>query len=99
MAETSKELAQLRAEIDHVDDELVRLLDQRAALSLEVARVKRHSGEPVRDEGRERRILERLLGRDPTGVQFDAAAVRAVFDAIFDESRRMQHEQHARDPE
>ena len=74
---------ELRVMIDAVDDELLRLLNRRAALTMEVGEVKRASGvatEFYRPE-REARILRRLLESNP-GPLPDQDLVRVIREII-----------------
>jgi monofunctional chorismate mutase len=88
---TSKlSLDELRAKIDEVDQQLLRLLHQRVALVMAVGEYKRERDIPVYDPARERALLERLSkGAEPP---LDAHTVRSIFERIVDESRRI--EQH-----
>jgi len=80
-------LDELRAEIDAVDDELAALLARRMALAAQVAAVKRGTGAPVLQPGREEAILARLgAGMDPQYLP----ALTAVYQAIFRASRELQ---------
>lgn len=54
-----RDLSELRAAIDVVDDELVRLFVQRMDLVEQVAEAKRRSGAAVLDADREREVLTR----------------------------------------
>lgn len=56
-------LQELRREIDVVDDQLVALLADRAALVREVWALKRAIGQPLRDPQREAAIFERAHQR------------------------------------
>lgn len=56
-------LEELRREIDLVDDQLVAVLADRAALVREVWALKRARGLPLRDPAREQAIVERALSR------------------------------------
>jgi chorismate mutase len=58
----SDSLLRLRAEIDTLDAELLELLNRRAAVVLEVQRVKSRESIPRVDNPRMERILERLIG-------------------------------------
>ena len=53
-----RELEDVRAELDGVDRELVRLFEKRMALSREVARYKLAHGLPVLDAAREEQVLD-----------------------------------------
>jgi chorismate mutase/prephenate dehydratase len=67
MADDAKELHVLRGEIDAIDIELLRLINTRAALAVEVGKVKRQGAESAvfyRPE-REAAILRRVLEQNP----------------------------------
>ncbi len=57
------DLSDYRNEIDEIDRELVRLLDRRAEIALEVGRTKADSGRLTFDAGRHRAVIERALER------------------------------------
>src|SRR3954468_22200778 len=77
----NQELADLRAQIDGTDDEILKLLNQRAALVAEVATVKEQLQVPFYVPSRERQIAERLSGANPG--PFPTEAIRSVFQEIF----------------
>ena len=62
-------LDEWRTRIDEIDRQLLRLLSQRAELSLEIGRAKRQAGEPVLVPEREQEILDELtrLNSGPLG--------------------------------
>jgi chorismate mutase len=74
-------LAETRARLDAVDDAIVGLLAERAALVASLAAWKEGAGLPFRDPEREARALDRLAVV-ATGRGLDPDAVRAVFGAI-----------------
>lgn len=82
------ELIELRLELDALDDELLRLLNSRARISLRVGEVKR--GTPVRPfvPEREAELLERLQ-RANRGPLPNAHLV-AIYRAILSSSRALQ---------
>ena len=53
-----EELLKLRDEIDVIDDEIVRLFEQRMAVAEKVAAYKRGVGKPVLDKERERSNIQ-----------------------------------------
>jgi chorismate mutase/prephenate dehydratase len=73
-------LDRLRKRIDDLDDRLLKLLDERAHVVGEVARVKRAGNLPTYDPERERLVLDRLAAR---AGPFPADAIRAVFREIM----------------
>ena len=81
------ELNDIRARIDAIDDELVRLFAQRMDCSREVARAKQQAAKPIRDHARERAIVNRLTAA--VGDE-NAPYVRTLYGHIFDLSRSCQ---------
>jgi len=80
-------LRQCRREIDNIDSELLRLLNTRVRLVVDIAERKRQRGTGIRDPQREREVLERLtkINKGPT----DYRAINAIFRRIIGESRRI----------
>jgi chorismate mutase/prephenate dehydratase len=60
-----KDLAQLRAEIDQVDRELLALLNKRATFANEVGEIKRVEGSPVYRPEREAQVINNLQAANP----------------------------------
>jgi chorismate mutase/prephenate dehydratase len=75
------DLSELRTRIDATDDELLRLLNERAALVREVAALKERLAVPFYVPSREREIVERLAAKN-TGP-FPTAALQPVFQEIM----------------
>ena len=78
----------LRQQIDRIDDQLLRLLNRRAALALAVAEQKARSNSGVYAPAREKGVLERLVraNRGPLPVHL----VRAIFREIISASRSLE---------
>lgn len=83
-----RELEDVRAELDGVDRELVRLFEKRMALCREVARYKLAHGMPVLDAAREERVLasRAAMLEDPSLGE----GVRALYSCIMALSRGEQ---------
>jgi len=77
-----------RIEINALDKELLRLLNQRAGLALKVGESKKGSGLSVCDHTREREVIERLCSLNSGPL--DDRGVVELFRAIIHESRRIQ---------
>jgi prephenate dehydratase/chorismate mutase len=77
-----------RVEINTLDGELLRLLNKRARLALQVGESKTASGLSLCDHTREREVVERMceLNEGP----LDERAVVELFRAVIHESRRIQ---------
>ena len=75
------ELPDLRSAIDHIDDEILRLLNERARLVGQVAELKERMQVPFYVPSRERAIVDRLAGTN--AGPFPTEAIRPVFQEIF----------------
>jgi len=86
------ELAQIRARIDRVDEQIVALFCERMELSAAAAAAKRKEGLPLKDETREQEILARvsiLAGEEL------AMSTRALFSVLFELSKSYQEQLNA----
>ena len=81
-------IADWRSQIDAIDDELLRLLNQRAEIVSQVAKLKQEQNAPVCDPERERKLMNNL--RESNTGPLDEQALVAIFRTIIDESRRTQ---------
>ena len=82
-----KTLGECRRQIDALDAELLRLLNQRAAIACEIASIKVASGLPAYDGNRERQVLARVIEKN-TGP-LDDQSVTDIFAGIIRETRRL----------
>ncbi len=78
-----RDLPVIRGEIDRTDDEILRLLNQRARLVAEVATLKEQLQVPFYVPSRERQIAERLSAANAGLGPFPTEAIRSVFQEIF----------------
>lgn len=84
----SRELSELRVEIDQIDRQIVELIRQRMMVANEVAEYKRERDLPVLDSSREQALLAKVTGQ--AGEEF-AGGVRAIYHAILSASRSYQN--------
>lgn len=77
-----------RAEIDRIDSELLRLLNERAAIALRVGEVKQKADASLCDPKRETEVLSRLTAENPG--PFDDRSIENIFQRIIDESLHLQ---------
>ena len=77
-----------RTEIDNVDNELLRLLNQRVQLAAMIGRLKRAANLPLGDDDRERALLSRL--RRTNAGPLDDEAVTTIYQQIIFETRRLE---------
>lgn len=82
-----KALEDCRRQIDALDAELLRLLNQRAAIACEIASIKAVSGLPAYDGNREGQVLARVVEKN-TGP-LDGQSVTDIFAGIIRETRRL----------
>ncbi len=84
---TEKSLEEWRAEIDQLDDELLRLLNRRARIACALGAVKVAAGLPAYDSRRERQVLARVGSANPG--PFEKESVTRIFRRIILETRRI----------
>jgi chorismate mutase/prephenate dehydratase len=81
-------LERLREQIDRVDDAILERLNERAALVLEVGRVKQGDGIAVYEPTRERRIVDGLRARNPG--PFPSDGIAPVFREVISATRSLE---------
>jgi chorismate mutase/prephenate dehydratase len=79
--DAEEKLAAIRTRIDATDDEILRLLNERAGFVATVADLKSALQSPFYVPSRERQIAERLAASNPG--PFPSEAIRSVFQEIF----------------
>lgn len=78
----------IRLKINQLDDELLRIFNERAALALEIGEVKQQLGLPVYDPKREKLIFQRMQQSNPGPL--DNSAIIRLFERVIDESRSLE---------
>jgi chorismate mutase len=80
-----------RRRIDEIDQQLVKLLNERAGCAVEIGQIKKKMSQPAWSPEREAEILRNVVkaNRGP----LDNAAIRRLFERIIDEARSL--ERHA----
>ena len=83
-----------RKRIDEIDQQLVRLLNERSQCAVEIGHIKKKLNVPAWQPQREAEILRNVVksNRGP----LDDAAIRRLFERIIDEARSL--ERHAMEP-
>ncbi|MDE2897637.1 MAG: prephenate dehydratase [Chloroflexota bacterium] len=84
----SESLDEVRRDIDALDEQLVKLLGQRAELVRKIGHLKADSGTPVFDPGRERDVLARVTSINPG--PYDDAHIQAIYREIMAASRSLE---------
>ena len=78
----------LRRRIDRIDAQLLRLLNRRARVGMQVGRLKKQYGRRLFDPARERAILRQLTAQN--GGPLSPSAVRAIYREILRQTRRVE---------
>ncbi len=89
------QLKEYRSRIDRLDEDLVRLLNARAACANEIGRLKDQVGMETYQPNRELEVLEHV--RTVNAGPLDGSAITRLFERIIDESRRLERLAHDRD--
>jgi 3-deoxy-7-phosphoheptulonate synthase/chorismate mutase len=87
----SKQLEELRAELDKINFKLLELMNQRAAIVQHIGRLKLKQGINRFDPVRERAMLDQLVANN-TGP-FDDNTIRHLFKQIFTASLQLQQKE------
>jgi chorismate mutase len=85
-----REIARLREAIDHVDEVLVRLLNQRTKYAIEIGRIKGVLDLPVYSPDREKQVITNA--EQWSEGPLEPAAIRRLFERIVDEARRIERQ-------
>jgi len=79
-----------RKRIDELDEQLVKLLNERSRCAAEVGQLKRSAGLPLYQPEREREILERV--QKVNGGPLGNDALKRLFERILDEARVVEQD-------
>ncbi|MCW8859628.1 MAG: chorismate mutase [Deltaproteobacteria bacterium] len=77
-----------RTKINQLDDELLRIFNERAALALEIGAVKKQLDLPIYDPKREKLIFQRMQEKNQGPL--DNSAIIRLFERVIDESRSLE---------
>ena len=79
----------LRDDIDRVDEVIVRLLNERARVAVEIGRIKKAANVPIYQPDREKQVIEHVRGIATEGP-LGPDAIARLFERIIDEARRLE---------
>ncbi len=85
----------VRNEIQGIDERIIDLVAERQRLAARIARLKRESGLPIRDDEQRKAVLDRVSAY-AAGRQVDPAATRRIFTILIEMNEEQQRE-HAGD--
>src|SRR5712692_9599686 len=90
-------LDDLRADIDRVDEVLVRLLNERARCACEIGKLKKELGVEIYQPDREKHVIEHVRNI-AVEVPLGPDAIARLFERIIDEARSLERRvAHAQD--
>jgi chorismate mutase/prephenate dehydratase len=89
-SDLSQRLKRNRKKIDLIDRKLLKLLNQRLHVALEIGKIKKKTGEKVYDPKREKGILEKLGLRNKGHLKEED--INKIFKKIMMVCRRSQEE-------
>lgn len=84
----TKDIAYWREQIDSLEDQLIALINQRAASALEIGKIKHEQGLAVFDPVREQEILERVAQKSQ-GIM-PPESMKRIFLTLMEETRRIE---------
>ena len=87
-AALQEKVSELREQVDEVDRELIRALNERARIVQEIMALKAESGAPVYDPKREEEILQRVVEQN-AGPIYDSS-MRDIFELILHRIRDLE---------
>jgi chorismate mutase len=95
-----REIDDLRRRIDDLDEQLVTLLNERAACALEIGRIKQRLHIDIYQPAREAEVLRHVQTcTTAMGGPLSPAALARLFERIIDEARRLErHSAGQHDP-
>lgn len=82
-------LDDLRKRIDALDEQLVKLLNERTRIVLEIGKLKQSAGEEVYVPAREKKVLERVVELNPGPLPPES--VQAIYREIMSASLSLEH--------
>jgi chorismate mutase/prephenate dehydratase len=90
-ARSSASLRSLRSQIDKLDLQILKLVNERASVAAEIGKLKTDNGEEVFSPAREEEVLQNVLAINDKGKgPLDANTIRAIFREIMSGSRALQ---------
>lgn len=84
-------LEDLRADVQKVDREIIRLIDERVRLAEDIFEAKKALDVKIEDPNQEKLVMKRALDNS-TELGLDAGAIKEIFATLIKMSLEKQHE-------
>ncbi len=84
-------LEDLRADVQKVDQEIIRLIDERVRLAEDIFEAKKVLGVKIEDPNQEKLVMKRALD-NATELGLDAGSIKEIFATLIRMSLEKQHE-------
>src|SRR5438874_11744661 len=84
----SASLASLRTQVDKLDQQILKLVNERARLAVEIGKVKQDQASNIFAPAREEEVFQNVLGNNHGPL--DEVTVRAIYREIMSGSRALQ---------
>ena len=84
-------LTEHRKEVQKIDEEIIRLIDDRTRLAERIFVAKRSVGLEIEDPHQEKLVLERAVDL-ATELNLDAGTIKNIFELLIQMSLQRQHE-------
>lgn len=86
------EIADWRTKIDQLDEQLVRLLNDRASAAIAIGDIKRQNNAPIYEPQREQQVYDHVRSVNPGPLT--TAQVQDIYERVMDVMRSLQRPQH-----
>ncbi len=86
------DIADWRKKIDELDEQIVKLLNERAACAIAIGEIKRQNGAAIYEPQRERHVIEHARKSSPGPLA--AEQVQDIYERIMDIMRSLQRPDH-----
>ena len=82
-------ISKFRAEIDRIDMELLKLVNQRAQCAIGIGEIKKLEGLPVYVPEREKQVIEKMIENNKGPLP--DTAISELFHWLFDQMKKLEH--------
>jgi len=79
-----------RRKIDEADEQLVRLLNERAKAAIEIGKLKRSAAMPIYEPGREKAVFDHVFAANPGPLPNEQ--LQHIYERIIDVMRTLQRD-------